>query len=39
MMPFNICRLLIDSPAVSIAGTSGSPPCSSVARMREKFAT
>ena len=29
----------MDDPAVSIAGTSGKPPCSRVARVREKVAT
>jgi len=32
-------RLLIEVPAVSIDGTSGKPPCSSVASIREKVAT
>src|SRR5438445_741270 len=29
-IPFTILRLLIDVPAVSIAGTKGKPPCKSV---------
>ena len=37
-LPYEI-GMLIDAPAVSIAGTSGKPPCSSVESMREKLAT
>jgi hypothetical protein len=32
-------RLLMADPAVSIAGTSGKPPDSSVESIREKLAT
>jgi len=32
-------RLVIEPPEVSIEGTSGMPPCSSVASIREKVAT